>query len=102
MKTEWQKEKCASLPEEFQRIAPNVYLQRRNIRKADLTEDGKDGGYECDCRRISLDVYEALQEELYSPAYEATKRLLEDQSVALAESQLAMEYMTCLQELAME
>jgi hypothetical protein len=102
VRTEWKKEKCGSLPEEFQRIADDVYMQRRNIHMVERTEENPECGYECECRRISGDVYEALQEELNSPAYIATTKLLEEQSNILAATQLEVEYGVCLQELNME
>lgn len=102
MKTEWKTEKCASQPEEFQRISEDTFIQRRNIHKAAGTEEFPDGGYECESRRISEDVYDALMETLNTPSHEAVTRLLEEQNVILAETQLNAEYMICLQEIAME
>ena len=63
MKSEWRLEKCSKEPDQFKQLSPNIWIQRRNIRKAPDTLDGEDGGYECESRRISSDVYEAIEEE---------------------------------------
>ena len=78
MKGEWRIEKSADKPEQFQRLSENVYLQRKGIRKAGNLEDGADGGYECESRRISKDVYEVLIEDMQSPAAESMMQTLSD------------------------
>ena len=67
MKSEWRVERSSGKPEQFQQLADDVWIQRRNIRKAANLEDGSDGGYECESRRISADVHDALIEEMQSP-----------------------------------
>ena len=71
MKSEWRVERSSGKPEQFQQLADDVWIQRRNIRKAADLEDGSDGGYECESRRISTDVYEDLIEEMQSPTMES-------------------------------
>lgn len=72
MKTEWQKELCSVLPQEFEQLNPDCYIQRRNIVKREATEETMgDPGYECDSRFISKDVYEVFMEQLESPAQTA-------------------------------
>lgn len=55
-----------------------MYLQRKGIRKAKDLEDGTDGGYECESRRISKDVYDTLIEDMQSPAAESMMQTLSD------------------------
>lgn len=67
MKTEWSKEMCSEYPETFVQLNETTYLQRRNIEE----DTGEGGGYVCESRRISKDVYEVLQEEYSTPTYAA-------------------------------
>ena len=60
MKDKWKLEKCSTKPEQFQQLSSNVWLQRKNIQKE---PDEEGGGYKCESRRISSEVYEALMEE---------------------------------------
>lgn len=76
MKSEWHAERSSGKPEQFQQLADDVWIQRRNIRKAADLEDGSDGGYECESRRISTDVYETLIEEMQSPTMESVMQTL--------------------------
>lgn len=56
MKTAWKTERCSTRPEELQRISEDSFIQRRNIHEVEGTEEIPNGGYECECRRISEDV----------------------------------------------
>lgn len=56
----WKEERCPEWPEEFERVAPNTYIQRRNIRED--VHESKDGmpeyvDYVCESRYISSDDY---------------------------------------------
>lgn len=104
MKSEWKKEICSSRPEQFQRVADNVYIQRKDIEK--VSHKATDSSpayedYECMSRRISDDVYEALVEEMNSLTYDALKKQLDNQDVVLAETAVNAEYCVCLQELSL-
>jgi hypothetical protein len=44
-------------------LSADVVIQRKDIQKAPELEDGSDGGYVCESRRISNDVYEAIIKE---------------------------------------
>ncbi len=68
MKTNWQKEMTSEQPLEFEQVNPTTYIQRKNIEE-NPNED--QGGFICESRFISNDVYEALMEEYDSPAYKA-------------------------------
>jgi len=50
-------------PEQFQQLSDDVWMQRKNIAEAPDREDGTGGGYTCESRMISADVYEAIMEE---------------------------------------
>ena len=76
MKGKWRAERSCGKPEQFQQLADDVWIQRKNIRKAPDLENGLDGGYECESRRISADIYEALIEEAQSPTIENVMQTL--------------------------
>lgn len=63
MKTEWSEEFFTEEKGAFEKIAPNTWIQRRDVIQ---TEDG----YKCISRKISSDVYENLKDTLYTPAQE--------------------------------
>lgn len=57
---EWKIERCPNMPEEFERVAPNTYIQRRNIEEEE--HEAQDGmpeytDYVCEYRYISADDY---------------------------------------------
>ena len=79
MKSEWRKENCGTKPEQFQQLSDNSWIQRKNIRKAPDTLEGTDGGYNCESRYISNDVYEAIIEERDSLVMQA---VVEGQNVS--------------------
>lgn len=61
---EWTKELCAEQPEELQLIAPDTYIQRKDItvvehEKTEETEAYT--SYECMSREISVSEYQMLQ-----------------------------------------
>lgn len=63
MKT-WSQELCAEKPEELQLVAPDTYLQRKDIEE--YQEPEKDGmpahsGWKCMSREISVSEYNMLQ-----------------------------------------
>ena len=60
----WQEEHCAERPEELQLIAPDLYMERRNIRKVEHeAEDGRDAYEEfvCESREITVSEYEMFK-----------------------------------------
>lgn len=65
MKTEWTAEQITAEPHDFERVNPTTWIQRRNIQ---VNPNEEQGGYTCESRFISNDVYEALMETLDSPA----------------------------------
>lgn len=78
MKTQWTKEQgSGQLPERFEKISADTYIQRRNIEEAPEKEGVTDPGWECESRYISEDVYEALMEEYDSPTYKAVLEQME-------------------------
>lgn len=70
MKTQWTQELTPTYPAQFEQIDSTTYLQRKDVEVHKL-EDGTEDGYTCMSRKISDDVYEALQEEYASPTYQA-------------------------------
>lgn len=66
MKTKWEEETCSSLPEQFEQLNTDTWIQRKDIHK-----EGQDG-YKCQVRYISSDVYEKILDSYDSPAYQAT------------------------------
>ena len=70
MKTKWTQELTHSYPEQFEQLGEDRWIQRKDIKVHKLS-DGTVDGYECQSRKLSQDVYEALQEEYDSPAYVA-------------------------------
>ena len=60
---EWTKEICSEKPEELQLIAPDVYIQRKNIVKVKHNESEVSNAYEsyeCMSREISISEYNML------------------------------------------
>lgn len=60
----WKTENCSEMPPELQLIAPDTYLQRRNIKEITHEEmDGLDAytDYQCECREISVSDYNMLK-----------------------------------------
>lgn len=95
MKTQWTKEQgSGQLPERFEKISADTYIQRRNIEEAPEKEDVTDPGWECESRFISEDVYEALMEEYDSPTYKTLieqMELMDDANAQLMLSQTKIE-----------
>jgi len=61
---EWKKERCASKPDELQLIAPDLYMERKNI--VEVEHEGVEGedpytDWECDSREITVSEYEMLK-----------------------------------------
>lgn len=63
MKTEWTKEITPTQPEQFQQLSPDTWIQRRNITREPDRQDGTKGGFICESRKISRDIYETIMEE---------------------------------------
>jgi hypothetical protein len=62
--TQWTEERCSEEPEELQLIAPDLYIERRNIRKVEYDAvEGQEAytGYECESREITVSEYENLK-----------------------------------------
>ena len=61
---QWTKERSAEEPQALQLVAPNIYIERKNITsvKHEATE-GMEAftDYECDSREITVDEYNMLQ-----------------------------------------
>lgn len=82
--TEWTQEICASQPDELQKIADGLYMQRRNIEEVEKTDE--DGNtytqYECESREITVSEYQMLSsiEEIDTTAAidEYTLELIEE------------------------
>lgn len=61
---QWSKELCAEQPKELQIVAPDTYIQRRNIVAVEheATDDMPAfTSYECESREISVSEYEMLK-----------------------------------------
>lgn len=62
---EWTKEICAERPELLQRVAPDIYIERKDI--VSTYHQGSDGmpgytDYECLSREISVSEYNLLKD----------------------------------------
>ncbi len=61
---QWTEEHCPHRPDELQLIAPDLYMQRRNIREVEHKGDQWRGAYTefvCESREITISEYEMLQ-----------------------------------------
>lgn len=61
---EWSKERCSEKPEELQLVAPDTYIERKDIVEVqhEETEDMPAyTDYECMSREISVSEYQMLQ-----------------------------------------
>ena len=61
---EWSKERCSEKPEELQLVAPDTYIERKDIVEVqhEETEDMPAyTDYECMSREISMSEYQMLQ-----------------------------------------
>lgn len=69
MKTDWTEEQCGRLPEQFEQLNDDTYIQRRNIHRAEPKEiDIGEPGWVCESRMISKDIYDDFMDVLNSPA----------------------------------
>lgn len=66
----WKKEYAFGRLEQFQQIAPDIYMQRRNERYIPPSEEGGEGTWEYESRKISKAQYETYMELLNSPSHE--------------------------------
>lgn len=65
MKTPWTTEMgTGPYPEQFAQLNADTYIQRRNIKDAPEREGVDNPGWICESRKISSNVYEALQEAI--------------------------------------
>ena len=81
---QWKKEICDTQPEEVQLIAPELLMQRRNIKvveheSTDNMEAYTD--YECESREISVSEYEMIK----SVEQINTDKAIEDYTLQLME-----------------
>lgn len=58
--TDWKKEQSKKQPPKFQKIAPDAYMQRRNIEEVE--HEGTEGEepytcWECECRELTAAEY---------------------------------------------
>lgn len=62
---EWQREQCSVRPKELERVNPDTFIQRRNIKSYEReVHDGQmESGYTCESRFLSIEEYCGLQEE---------------------------------------
>lgn len=81
----WKKEICATQPVELQVIAPNLYMERKNIHKVEHeANEGQDAyiSWESDSREISMSDYNllnSLKETKIDDAIDAyTMQLIEE------------------------
>lgn len=61
---EWKQERCASQPDELQRVSNDTYIQRRDIREVNHEAvEGQEAytDWECESREISVSEYEMLK-----------------------------------------
>lgn len=61
---QWTEERCSTKPEELQLVAPNLYIQRRNIAEQvheETEEMPAYTDYVCESREITESEYEMLQ-----------------------------------------
>lgn len=61
---QWSKEICAEQPKELELVAPEIYIERRNIVAVEheATEEmGAYTSYECESREIGVSEYEMLK-----------------------------------------
>ena len=84
---QWTQERSASRPAELQLVAPNLYIQRRNITEQEHEE--KDGmaaytDYVCESREITESEYEMLKsiEEI------STEKAIDEYTLQLMEGGL--------------
>ena len=60
----WQEEHCSERPEALQLVAPDLYMERRNIQKVEHeAAEGMDAyeEYVCESREITVSEYEMLK-----------------------------------------
>lgn len=62
----WKEEHCAQRPNELQLIAPDTYIQRRNIEEVEHEADEEAGieaytDYKCESRTLSVSEYEMIK-----------------------------------------
>lgn len=61
---QWKEEWCPFQPKELELIAPDTYMQRRNVEEVvhEETEDMPGyTDYKCECREISVEEHEMLK-----------------------------------------
>lgn len=81
---EWKTERCAKRPPELQVIAPDLYMERRNIRQVEHIATGEMEAYtdfECECREITVNEYNMIR------SIEAieTQKAIDDYTMQLVE-----------------
>lgn len=70
--TKWFNEQLGFYPEEFMRLNPQMWIQRRNI-KTLRDDEGNITGYTCESRKLTNDDYSEVRTQI-----EDTKRIIED------------------------
>lgn len=60
MKTEWKEEIISRTPLEFEKVNEDTWIQRKDVKKIPVGEDGFDFGYRCMSRFISENVKETI------------------------------------------
>lgn len=87
MKTPWREETLSRLPQQFEQLNSNQYIQRKNIRLDETPKEddmeGSEPTYICESRVISVDDYESYMDSLDSPAQAQTTESL----TAISENQ---------------
>lgn len=77
MSTNWSEEYCGREPLEFEQLNEMTYIQRRNIRIQEATEENPmASGYICESRLISKETYEEFETSKDSPSQEELRTKL--------------------------
>ena len=84
----WKKEHCSEQPEELQLIAPNLYMQRKNIEKIEHEKTETTEAYTeyvCECREITESEYQMLESVKEIDTEKAVNAAIDDYTMQLME-----------------
>lgn len=81
MSLSWTKEYAFEPLDQFQQVAPDLYMQRRNGRELPPASEGEPVQWEYESRTISKEQYEAYMEQLNSPAQEQVVKDIQSMSL---------------------
>lgn len=88
---EWKKELCSEMPETLQLIAPDLYIERKDIVQVEYKSQGNIPayiGYECMSREISVSEYEMLQSIEAIQTNKDVSKAIDDYTMQLIEGGL--------------